>query len=306
MTDLDQVRLDFQQGIRAESGNWYNTLQFLGRGGNAVTYLVIAGSGPLQGTPFAVKVFRRVSRPERRASFLEEVRFLRECEHPGIMRIYDEGIYMENHPFVVAEYLPRTLAEVIRSRSASVVEKLTFALQLLSALDYLAALVPQVIHRDIKPQNVFVKGRSCVLGDFGLMKRLDDSAEELPDSVIKDSVGPGMPFFYRTPDLIAYARGETHPTVKSDLFQLGLVLAELFTGRNPEKRAENDQWLSDVVLEPLGYIPGSLGVPVANLISSLLSMNPDDRPDTSQALPAWRGLFFAAAKLINAVEGRVF
>ena len=177
---------------------------------------------------FAVKVFRNLSRPDRRHSFLEEARFLQTCDHPAIIRTYDEGVYYEN-PFVVMEYLPRTLAQVMR-RGCGIVEKVAFAIQLVSALEYLDSLDPKVVHRDIKPPNIFIKGGSCVLGDFGLMKRLTDDP-----SIIKESLGPGMAYYYRTPDLVAYLRGGAPVTTKSDVFQLGLVLAHLFTGWNPEK-----------------------------------------------------------------------
>jgi hypothetical protein len=70
-----------------------------------------------------------------------------------------------------------------------------------------------------------------VLGDFGLMKLMDGQGEEDRD-VFKESVGLGMPFFYRTPDLISYAKNEADISPKSDVFQLGLVLTELFTSRN--------------------------------------------------------------------------
>jgi hypothetical protein len=69
-----------------------------------------------------------------------------------------------------------------------------------------------------------------VLGDCGLVKRHDPA---IPDdrSLVKQSAGPGMPRCYRTPDLVAYLKGGPPPSPKSDVFQLGLVLAELFTGR---------------------------------------------------------------------------
>ena len=86
------------------------------------------------------------------------------------MRVFDTGVFYNQHPFLVAEYLPRTLHQIIRADSASVTLKISFATQLLSALAYLESLEKSVIHRDIKPQNIFVKGNSCVLGDFGLMK----------------------------------------------------------------------------------------------------------------------------------------
>ena len=59
-----------------------------------------------------------------------------------------------------------------------------------------------------------------MLGDFGLMKLLDDTNVE-DREIFKESIGPGMPFYYRTPDLVAYAKNEAQLTVKSDVFQLG-------------------------------------------------------------------------------------
>lgn len=147
----DTFFLDPGQSIRGSSGTWYKTVQLLGTGGNAVTFLSYATSGELKGLLFAVKVFRRLSREDRRESFLREIEFLKERTHPAIMRIYDDGVYQQgprrNHPFVVAEYLPRTLATVMRE-GASTVQKISYSVQLLSALVYLDSLQPQVVHRD--------------------------------------------------------------------------------------------------------------------------------------------------------------
>lgn len=85
-----------------------------------------------------------------------------------------------------------------------------------------------------------------MLGDFGLLKRGKEIDDDSSENIFKRSVGPGMPFCYRTPDQVSYARNEAELTVASDIFQLGLVAAELFTGRNPEKRAEHNNFLSDV------------------------------------------------------------
>jgi serine/threonine protein kinase len=311
MPQTDWVNLDFQQGIRADSGVWYNALQRLGSGGNAVTYLMMADGGPHQGLCFAVKVFRRVSRPERRGSFLSELKFLRSCDHCGIMRVHDEGVYREDHPFLVAEYLPRTLMDVIRGGASTLVEKLSYVLQLLSTLGYLDQLETPVIHRDIKPQNIFVKGRSCVLGDFGLMKRVTrDEDLEARQAAIRESVGPGMPFFYRTPDLVAYARGESDLSTSSDVFQVGLVAVQLFSGRNPEVPAENDDFLSEVQLQPAqswaSQIPVGFRGSIVNLLESMLDVDAQRRPVATDLLRPWRGLFFAVAEQQQALEGRVF
>lgn len=311
----DALFLDPGKSLQADSGAWYRIVQRLGAGGTAVTYLVVATSGAHKGILFALKIFRRLSKPERRASFLAEVQFLKAQDHPAVMRVFDEGLFhyhvggeQNEYPFVVAEYLPRTLFHVIRANGSSVAERVSIAVQLLSALAFLEQSEPQAVHRDIKPQNIFVKGRSCVLGDFGLMKLLNGDDEE-DRAVLKESIGPGMPFFYRTPDLVAYAKNEAPLTVKTDVFQLGLVLAELFTGRNPAKKpASNniDDMLSPVDLNPVGACPGQFSGSIASLIQRMLVMDPAARPTATQLMDGWLGLFKDVCDQTFGVEGRVF
>lgn len=117
------------------------------------------------------------------------------------MRVFDDGIVDDQFSFLIAEYLPRTLRQVIRGPACSTVEKLSYVLQLLSGLNALANIAPSVIHRDIKPANCFLKGHSCVLGDFGLIKRIATTGED-DRAHLKQSPGAGMPSEYRTPDLV--------------------------------------------------------------------------------------------------------
>ena len=281
-------------------------------GGNAVTHLVVSTSDTYRGIPFALKIFRRLSKPERMISFLKEVDFLKEQNHPALMRVFDEGKYRysmdgirNEYPFVVAEYLPDTMYKVMRSNSTSVAEKISFSIQLLSALSFLEQVERPVVHRDIKPQNIFVKGKSCVLGDFGLMKIIGENVDE-DQMTFKESIGPGMPFFYRTPDLVAYAKDGVPLTTKTDVFQLGLVLAELFTGRNPARRAINSDVLAPVVLDALGDCPGKFSGSIANLINRMLTFDPIKRPAASELLDGWMGLFETVCREVGALEGQVF
>jgi serine/threonine protein kinase len=299
----DTIPLALLQSIQADSGYWYRNLQTLGEGGNATTYLVVATSGPYRGVLFAAKLFRKLSKPERRESFLQESQFLRTCEHPSIMRLYDAGLFDGDHPFFVAEFLPDTLFTVIRRGTASMSEKISYGMQLLSALGHLSQLDPPVVHRDIKPQNVFVKGKSCVLGDFGLMKHLNVGEDE-DREMMKESIGVGMPFHYRTPDQVAYLKGETAIGPQSDIFQLGLVLAELFTGRNPERPAAS--FSDDVKLDRLGGIPGALSGGIAAVIERMLIPDPAQRPGAAKLLDAWEGIFKTVVQQAHALEGRAF
>ena len=303
---VDSIRLNFGQGLVSKSENSYKTLQPLGKGGNASTFLVLATSGQYHGQLFALKVFRRLSKPERRESFLKEIEFLASCSHPAIIRVFDEGVYKDRFPFVVAEYLPMTLRRLMKART-SIVVKLSFTLQLLSALRYLGALSEPVIHRDIKPENIFVKDRTCVLGDFGLLKRLRGETGD-DREFFKQSVGPGMPRWYRTPDLVAYAKGEAslESIGRSDIFQLGLVLAEMFTQTNPGVQPKNNDFLASVELNDLGGIAGALGPMIAELLTQMLEMNPSRRATIDTLLRLLQGLFEDAARRRNALEGDVF
>jgi serine/threonine protein kinase len=219
------------------------------------------------------------------------------------MRVIDAGVFYEKHPFLVAEYLPDTLHRVIRSAASTMVERISYAMQLLSAIAYLTSRTPPVVHRDIKPRNVFIKGKSCVLGDFGLMKHIVENVAD-DRELLRESIGPGMPFQYRTPDQVEYLGGRAEVTSASDVFQVGLVLAELFTGRNPEKRA--GRFEDPVELESLNTIRGALGSSIRNVLNEMLEPSPDRRPTAIKLLDVWGGFFQTAVIRSHALEGRAF
>ncbi len=218
------------------------------------------------------------------------------------MRDFDEGLYLDQHPFVVAEYLPGTLGNILRT-NPSMMAKLAYAIQMISALEYLSTPEIDVVHRDIKPANVFIKGGSCVLGDFGLMKRLK-ADPELDREMLKESFGPRMPRNYRTPDLVSYFQGGPIPTVKSDVYQLGLVFAEMFSGANPQKPMLTGDFKEPIELNSF-YIPGGLGPIIKDLLLPMLEPEPSNRPTAAQLIVAWQDLFLEAAKRSHALEGRV-
>lgn len=296
----DHFKLSRWKSVKCDNDHWYSAIELLGTGGNAATFLAYSTTAPRKGQLVAIKVFRRLSKPERKQTFLAETEFLKTCNHPAILRIYDQGTYYDNNPFLVAEYLPSTLRTAMR-RKIPMIEKIVYAMHLLSALDYLNTLDVPVVHRDVKPENIFLRGGSCVLGDFGLMKRLDGQFEQ-DREILKESVGPGMPWFYRSPDLVAYLNGELELTTKSDVFQLGLVLAELFTGRNPFRPTAN--FTDPIELEPLRAIHGRMRDEMSRLISRMLVFNPAKRPTARQLLNGWERVFREVVSDLHNIEGR--
>jgi len=295
--------LEENQGIESRDNEWYMNLQEVGEGGNAVVYLVVQTTGKVRGNPFALKIFKHTENEERLDRFLEELEFLQETSHPSILTYQDTGTYYD-HPFLVSEYLPKTL-EDIDGPEMQMTKKLNYSVQLLSALIHLSNRDPPIIHRDIKPDNIFVKGSSCVLGDFGLMKHGNEDNDD-ENGVWQESTEDALPHFYRTPDLVNYAKGDGQLTTKSDVYQMGLVLTELFTGWNPLERPENDDPLSPVELNEIDYIKGEYGGRIADLLNRMLVENPDERESAEELMDDWMGIYEDAMGSARALNGQVF
>ena len=156
----------------------------------------------------------------RRERFLNEVRVARQITHPALTRVHDigeaEGRLYLSMEFVDGENLAASLKRIGRFPQDKAVE---LARQLCAGIA--AAHDQGVLHRDLKPENILLDGRGKVrITDFGLAAAVDQVAGAEARS--------GTPA-YMSPEQLA---GGT-VTHKSDLYSLGLVFYELFTGRKP-------------------------------------------------------------------------
>jgi serine/threonine-protein kinase len=294
----DGFFLELYKSVGASQG-WYKNFKFLGKGGNGTAFLVQATSGPLRGGLFALKVFHKMSSPVRQERFLKETLFLRDASHPNLMRLIDEGTYAER-PFVVQDYMPKTLHQELDGKPLDFGKAIHFSCQLLSALQALHK--QNIIHRDIKPQNIFVDNLSVYLGDFGLIKKIEPRIDE---DDAKDFQGYfAMPRFYRTPELIKYARKEGNLDLRSDIFQLGLVIAQMFSGISP--LIATDDLLSPVQLDKIHRIPGKHAGLVATTVYEMLTVDSDRRCTIDHALSRFTGLFATYAQEYEDFHGRFF
>ncbi|WP_370304821.1 protein kinase domain-containing protein [Sinimarinibacterium flocculans] len=302
-------RLEFRQRVQGKDGSFYRVIEPLGIGGNSSVYLVESLGGHTKGVLFALKMFIQVNDTTRRERFEKEVEFLQGCDHPAVMRAYDSGVHRvgEEHkfPFVITEYLNETLRTAML-RGLTTVEKTVFSLQLLAGLAYLSSREPAIIHRDIKPENIFVKGRSAVFGDFGLLKEGDGIDPSIEHHIL-GSTGVRFPRLYPTPDLIEYCKKRKDPsplTAKSDVFQLGLVLAELFTGHLPIK--PRTEPFEAIELEELRPIEGNQGEAIKGHILKMLQMDPDLRPRAADVHDSWEGSFLWMVEATRSLGDKLF
>src|SRR5271165_4336283 len=150
--------------------------------------------------------------------FRNEVRIARRVSHPNVCRVYDVGD-VDGQTFFTMEYVDgEDLASLLRRIGRLPADKaLEIARQLCAGLA--AAHSKGVLHRDLKPANIMLDGRGqVVITDFGLA----GVADQIPGSDVRS----GTPA-YMAPEQL---EGK-EVNAKSDIYSLGLVLYEIFTGR---------------------------------------------------------------------------
>jgi serine/threonine protein kinase len=199
----------------------YRIIGLLGRGGMGEVY---RADDLKLGQPVALKFLPPALAQDsvRRERFFAEVRITRQLSHPNICRVYDIGEVDGRH-FLSMEYIDgEDLASLMKRIGHLSNEKaLDIARQLVAGLS--VAHERGVLHRDLKPANIMLDGHGRVrITDFGLAIAVGDEsqAEEIA----------GTPA-YMAPEQLA-GKGAT---VRSDIYSLGLILYEIYTGKKAFK-----------------------------------------------------------------------
>jgi len=194
----------------------YRIIGLLGRGGMGEVY---RADDLKLGQPVALKFLPRMlaNEPARLERFYAEVRIARQVSHPNVCRVYDVG-EMEAQHYLSMEYVDgEDLASLLRRIGRLPPDKaLDIAREICAGLS--AAHDKGVLHRDLKPANIMVDGRGrAKITDFGLAV----AAGEVTEGEFS-----GTPA-YMAPEQLS-GKGAS---IRTDIYALGLVLYELYTGR---------------------------------------------------------------------------
>ena len=245
----------------------YRIIGLLGQGGMGEVY---RANDLKLGQPVALKFLPAATAKNQQllARFHAEVRIARQVSHPNVCRVYDIG-EVDGSTFLSMEYvdgedlrsLLRRIGRLPGDKAMEIARKLCAGLA--------AAHDKGVLHRDLKPANIMIDGRGQVLiTDFGLAAL----AGQLDGAHLRD----GTPA-YMAPEQLA----GKEVSVRSDIYALGLVLHEMFTGKRAFENGSERTTPTSVTslakdIDPL----------VERVILRCLDVDPRNRPASALAVAA--------------------
>ena len=258
----------------------YEIVDWLGAGGMGDVY---RARDPRLSRDVAIKLIAPslAIHPDRLNRFEQEARVAGQLNHPNVLAVYDVGSH-DGTPYIVSELLD---GETLRSRLQK------GALPARKAIEYVrqaaeglaAAHEKNIVHRDIKPDNLFVTTDDRVkILDFGIGKLTQPANETIERSQTETAEGVvlGTPG-YMSPEQL---RGE-RVDARSDLFSLGVVLFQALAGRAPFERPTPAETVAAVLKdEPAGLQSPAVSPALARIVARCLEKSSEMRYQSARDL----------------------
>jgi len=262
-------------------GGRYRIEREVGRGGMAVVYLA---HDLRHSRRVAVKVIRpEIASALARERFLREIGIAARLRHPNIMPLYDSGDVDELLYFVMPFEEGKSLrARLDKERRLGIAEGVSILRDVARALA--CAHEQNVVHRDIKPDNVLLAGDAAVVTDFGIAKAVTAAATEAGvGSITHAGTAIGTPA-YMAPE---QALGDPSMDHRADIYAFGCLAYEVFAGATPFAGTTAHEIISAQLSERPKALTGQRpDVPqaLARVIDRCLEKNPSARPSTAAEL----------------------
>ncbi|MEE9393507.1 MAG: serine/threonine-protein kinase [Planctomycetota bacterium] len=205
---------------------------------------------------------------------LDTLRYFAQIDHPNLVSIEDQGEVM-GIPYIVMGYGGDQTLKKRLSAGRMAAEQVDSIFR--QTCEGVSALHEKsIIHFDLKPANIFMKGDHARVGDYGLSKLVSESHNTM-------SIGRGTPY-YMAPEMLR-RRGDH----LSDIYSLGVILYEMLTGDVPFKGDSEWEVLRKHESEPV-VMPPMIAAPYRSVIARAMQKTPSDR-------------FASVREMIQALEG---
>lgn len=192
---------------------------------------------------------------------LETLKFFAQIDHPHLVSIEDKG-EVDGIPYIVMGYAgDETLKKRLEERPLTVDETLAIFRQVCEGVQALHE--KSIVHFDLKPGNVFLKGGIARVGDYGLSRLMSESRNTL-------SFGRGTPY-YMSPEMLR-KKGDK----RSDIYSLGIMLYECLAGQVPFRGESEWEVLKKHEVADVEF-PKSVREPFRKIIRKCLAKEPEKR-----------------------------
>ena len=247
----------------------YELVAQQGSGGMSVIYKAQDRS---LGRMVAVKILRPslTKDPSFLEKFQQEARSVAVMSHPNIVTVHDVGSDGATHYIVMEIIEGQDLKKIIRTHGALPFDRaLSYSIQICAGLGF--AHRSHLVHADVKPQNVLINRDDIIkITDFGIAQAVTDTMPQTRSDVVW-----GSPHYFAPEQ----ARGEK-PSPASDVYSIGVVMFEMFTGRLPYVgTSQRELALAHLQAKiPLAreFNPNVPEV-LSNIIAKVMSKRPNDR-----------------------------